>query len=78
MNAASTARPSVVVLGGGYGGITAAKALGDVADITLVDPSRSGSIAYEHLLSHGRLVRDRAVAVDGRRVTPASGDVLTT
>src|ERR1700694_3193434 len=31
-------RPSVVVLGGGYGGINAAKALDDVADVTLVDP----------------------------------------
>ena len=30
--------PSVVVLGGGYGGINAAKALDDVADVTLVDP----------------------------------------
>src|ERR1700754_4233500 len=32
-------RPSVVVLGGGYGGLNAAKALDDVADVTLVDPS---------------------------------------
>jgi NADH dehydrogenase FAD-containing subunit len=31
-------RPSVVVLGGGYGGINTAKALDDVADVTLVDP----------------------------------------
>src|SRR5580692_5797552 len=31
-------RPGVVVLGGGYGGINAAKALDDVADVTLVDP----------------------------------------
>jgi apoptosis-inducing factor 2 len=31
-------RPTVVVLGGGYGGINAAKALDDVADVTLVDP----------------------------------------
>ena len=30
--------PSVVVLGGGYGGINVAKALDDVADVTLVDP----------------------------------------
>lgn len=33
--------PSVVVLGGGYGGINAAKALDDVADVTLVAPSDS-------------------------------------
>src|ERR1700674_2958998 len=36
-----TARPSVVVLGGGYGGINAAKALDDVADVTLVDPKEA-------------------------------------
>jgi NADH dehydrogenase FAD-containing subunit len=41
MNAPSTARPSVVVLGGGYGGINAAKALDDVADVTLVDPTEA-------------------------------------
>ena len=35
-----TARASVVV-GGGYGGINAAKALDDVADVTLVDPSEA-------------------------------------
>ncbi|MDQ1696188.1 MAG: apoptosis-inducing factor 2 [Frankiaceae bacterium] len=95
MTAASTARPSVVVLGGGYGGINAAKALDDVADVTLVDPTEAfvHNVAawralvepdvldrifwpYDHLLAHGRFVRDRAVAVDGRRVTLASGDVL--
>jgi NADH dehydrogenase FAD-containing subunit len=89
-----TARPSVVV-GGGYGDINAAKALDDVADVTLVDPTEAfvHNVAawralvdpewlerifypYEHLLAHGRFVRDRAVAVDGRRVTLASGDVL--
>ena len=37
----SPARPSVVVLGGGYGGINAAKALDDVADVTLVDPTEA-------------------------------------
>jgi apoptosis-inducing factor 2 len=31
-------RPTVVVLGGGYGGIQVAKELDDVADVTLVDP----------------------------------------
>lgn len=31
-------RPSVVVLGGGYGGINVAKALDEVAEVTLVDP----------------------------------------
>jgi NADH dehydrogenase FAD-containing subunit len=88
-------RASVVILGGGYGGINAAKALDDVADVTLVDPTEAFVhnvaawralvepewldrifLPYEHLLAHGRFVRDRAVAVDGRRVTLASGDVL--
>ena len=91
----STARPTVVIVGGGYGGIRAAKALDDVADVTLIDPTDAfvHNIAswralvdpewleriffpYEHLLAHGRFLRDRAVAVDGRRVTLASGDVL--
>ena len=91
----STPRPSVVVLGGGYGGINAAKALDDVADVTLVDPTEAFVhnvaawrslvepewldrifLPYEHLLTQGRFVRDRAVAVDGRRVTLTSGDVL--
>src|ERR1017187_10936325 len=38
MNEDITNRPSVVVLGGGYGGINIAKALDDIADVTLVDP----------------------------------------
>jgi NADH dehydrogenase FAD-containing subunit len=95
MTNAPTARPSVVVLGGGYGGINAAKALDDVADVTLVDPTEAfvHNIAawralvdpewldriffpYEHLLAHGRFVRDRAVTMNGRRVRLASGDVL--
>jgi len=44
----------------------------------LVDPEWLERIffPYEHLLAHGRFLRDRAVAVDGRRVTLASGDVL--
>src|SRR5882757_1267207 len=87
-----TARASVVVVGGGYGGIGAAKALDDVADVTLVDPKDAfvHNVAawralvepewldrifypYERLLSAGRFLRDHAVAVDGRRVTLASG-----
>jgi apoptosis-inducing factor 2 len=95
MTAASTARPSVVVLGGGYGGINVAKALDEVADVTLVDPTEAFVhnvaawrslvepewldrifLPYDHLLARGRFVRDRAVAVDGSRVTLASGNVL--
>jgi len=90
-----TARPSVAVIGGGYGGINAAKALDDIADVTLVDPTDAfvHNVAawralvdpewldriffpYEHLLVHGRFVRDRAAAINGRRVTLASGDVV--
>src|SRR5260370_21200544 len=89
-----SARPSVVVVGGGYGGINAAKALDDVADVTLVDPTEAfvHNVAswralvdpewlnriffpYEHLLAHGRFLRDRAVAVDERRVTRPPGDI---
>jgi NADH dehydrogenase FAD-containing subunit len=39
MTDSSSSRASVVVVGGGYGGINAAKALDDVADVTLVDPT---------------------------------------
>ena len=38
MRESSTARPVVAVIGGGYGGIRAAKALDDVADVVLVEP----------------------------------------
>jgi apoptosis-inducing factor 2 len=90
-----TARASVLVVGGGYGGINAAKALDDIANVTLVDPTEAfvHNIAawralvdpawleqifypYQHLLAHGRFLRDRAVAIDGRRVTLESGDAL--
>jgi NADH dehydrogenase FAD-containing subunit len=95
MTLTSLERPSVVVVGGGYGGINTAKLLDDVADVTLVDPTESfvHNIAawrvlvepelidriflpYDRLLANGSFVRDRAVAVDGRRVTLASGNVL--
>jgi NADH dehydrogenase FAD-containing subunit len=91
----STEPVSVVVLGGGYGGINAAKALDDVADVTLVDPTEAFVhnvaawralvepewldrifLPYANLLARGRFVRDRAVGIDGRRVTLASGEVL--
>jgi NADH dehydrogenase FAD-containing subunit len=88
-------RPTVAVLGGGYGGFKVAKALDDVADVTLVDPSDAFLhnvaalralvepdlvdqifLPYNRLLHHGRFVRDRAVAVHGRRVTLGSGQQL--
>ncbi|MEV4753532.1 FAD-dependent oxidoreductase [Micromonospora sp. NPDC049559] len=95
MSESTGTRPSVVVLGGGYGGIYAAKGLDQVADVTLVDPSEAfhHNVAslralvqpewleriffpYSQLLRHGRFLRDRAVAVDGRRITLASGEQL--
>lgn len=88
----STSQPSVVVIGGGYGGINVAKALDGHAAVTLVEPKDAfvHNIAalrsvvqpdflprmflpYNHLLSHGAVVRDRAVRVDGRTVELASG-----
>jgi NADH dehydrogenase FAD-containing subunit len=38
MSESSAARAAVVVIGGGYGGTKTAKALDDVADVTLVEP----------------------------------------
>ncbi|GAA1276276.1 NADH dehydrogenase [Planotetraspora silvatica] len=88
-------RPSVVIVGGGYGGVNAAKGLDDVADVTLVDASEifvhnvaawralvepvwldQIFMPYDRLLTHGRFLHDRAVTVDGRRVTLASGKEL--
>ncbi|SNT28115.1 NADH dehydrogenase, FAD-containing subunit [Asanoa hainanensis] len=88
-------RPTVTVLGGGYSGIKVAKALDDVADVTLVAPADAFThnsaawralvepewldrifLPYDRLLTRGRFVHDRATAVDGRRVTLASGQVL--
>jgi apoptosis-inducing factor 2 len=45
---------------------------------SLVEPEWLDRIflPYEHLLARGRFVRDRTIAVDGRRVTLASGHVL--
>src|SRR6266481_9284158 len=88
-------RPTVVVVGGGYGGIGVAKALDETSDVVLVEPKDAfmHNIAalralvdpswlpriyfpYERLLTHGRVVRDRAVLVDPHRVVTASGEEI--
>ena len=95
MSEPSAARPSVVVLGGGYAGINVAKSLDDVADVVLVEPKDAFVhnvaalralvdpgwlpriyLPYGGLLSHGRVVQDRAAKVDAGRVTLASGEEL--
>ena len=95
MSEPSPARPAVVVLGGGYGGINVAKSLDDVADVVLVEPKDAFVhnvaalralvdpawlpriyLPYGGLLSHGRVVQDRAAKVDAGRVTLASGEEL--
>jgi hypothetical protein len=37
----SNGRPTVLVVGGGYGGIKVAKALDDIAEVTLLDPKEA-------------------------------------
>ncbi len=95
-NASADARPTVAVIGGGYGGTTAAKALDEFADVTLVEPRDAFVhnvaalralvepdwlprifLPYDRLLVNGRVVRDRAVAVDAASITLASGIELT-
>ena len=90
-----TAKPTVVVIGGGYGGVTVAKALDETSDVVLVeprdvfmhniaalralvDPSYLPRIfmPYTGLLANGRVIRDRAVAVDPHRVVTASGQEI--
>jgi apoptosis-inducing factor 2 len=92
----STERSTVAVIGGGYGGFKAAKALDEFTDVTLVEPRDAFVhnvaalralvepewlsrifIPYDKLLANGRVVRDRAVAVDVGSVTLASGRELT-
>jgi NADH dehydrogenase FAD-containing subunit len=90
------AKPTVVVVGGGYGGIAAAKALDESHDVVLVEPKDAFMhniaalralvdptwlpkifLPYEGLLTNGRVVRDRAVVVDPRRVVTASGEEIS-
>src|ERR1700724_728270 len=89
------AKPTVLVVGGGYGGITVAKALDDTSNVVLVEPKDAFMhniaalralvdpswlpkifLPYDGLLSHGRVVRDRAVVVDPHRVVTASGEEI--
>jgi NADH dehydrogenase FAD-containing subunit len=85
----------VVVIGGGYAGISVARSLDDVASVVLVEPKDAFVhnvaalralvdpawlpriyLPYGGLLSHGRVVQDRAVKVDAGRVVLASGEEL--
>jgi apoptosis-inducing factor 2 len=96
MNDPASQQSSVAIIGGGYAGISVAKALDEYAAVTLVEPKDAfvHNIAalrsvvrpeflhrmflpYDYLLSRGRVVRDRAVRVDGRTVELASGTQLT-
>src|SRR4051794_5578942 len=95
MNQEPERRPTVVVIGGGYGGVNLAKALDEVLDVVLVEPKDAfvhniGSLRalvdpaflpkiflpYGRLLTHGRVIRDRAVEVTTHRVVLASGDAI--
>ena len=92
MDEQSATKPTVAIIGGGYAGVNAAKALDEVADVVLIEPKDAFMhnvaalralaapawlpkiyFGYQGLLSRGRVVRDRAVAVDAGQVTLASG-----
>jgi NADH dehydrogenase FAD-containing subunit len=85
----------VVVVGGGYGGYAAAKALDETSQVVLVEPKDAFMhniaalralvdpswlprifLPYSHLLTNGRVVRDRAVVVEPHRVVTASGEEI--
>jgi NADH dehydrogenase FAD-containing subunit len=95
MNQDQEPRPTVVVIGGGYGGVSVARALDADVDVVLVEPKDSfvhniGALRalvepeflpkiflpYSALLTHGRVVRDRAVEVEAHRVVLASGESI--
>src|ERR1022692_1878521 len=73
MSDVSPVRPTVVVIGGGYGGANVAKALDDALDVILVEPKDAFVHNVAGLRASGRVVRDRAVKVEPGRVTLASG-----
>jgi NADH dehydrogenase FAD-containing subunit len=54
MIAPAPQRPTVVVIGGGYGGVGAAKALDEDADVVLVDPKD----AFQHNVAALRALVD--------------------
>ena len=56
MTDSSATRPTVVVIGGGYGGANVAKALDDVADVVLVEPKD----AFQHNVAALRALADPA------------------
>jgi NADH dehydrogenase FAD-containing subunit len=75
---------TVVVAGGGYGGIVVARALDDVADVVLVEPRDAfvhNVAALRALVDPGWVDRiflpyDRAVRVDAGSVTLGSGQTI--
>jgi NADH dehydrogenase FAD-containing subunit len=88
-------KPTVVVVGGGYGGTAVAKALDETSNVVLVEPKDAFMhniaalralvdpswlpriiLPYDGLLTHGRVVRDRAAVVDPHRVVTASGEEI--
>jgi apoptosis-inducing factor 2 len=88
---ASQDRATVVVIGGGYAGIAAAKGLDEHADVQLVETKEAFQhnvaalravadpawldrifLPYDRLLTHGRVIHDRAVRVDAGSVRLAS------
>src|ERR1700685_2131298 len=56
MTVPSSAAPTVVVIGGGYGGVNVAKALDDVADVVLVEPKD----AFQHNVAALRALAEPA------------------
>jgi apoptosis-inducing factor 2 len=56
MTVPSSGRPTVVVVGGGYGGVNVAKALDDVADVVLVEPKD----AFQHNVAALRALAEPA------------------
>jgi apoptosis-inducing factor 2 len=90
-----TGRPTVVIVGGGYGGIQAAKGLDEIANVVVVEPKDSFMhnvaalralvdptwlprifLPYGGLLTHGRVVRDKAIKVEPNRVVLSSGEEI--